>query len=78
MSDKNFNQELDCKGMNCPMPVIKTKKAIDALESGEVLKLLTTDPGSSKDMEGWAKQTGNTILSAEENSGEFVFYIEKK
>lgn len=78
MSDITVTKELDCKGLNCPMPVIKTKKTMDSLATGEVLKLSTTDPGSSKDMEGWARQTGNKILSSEENAGEFIFYIEKK
>ena len=78
MSDINVTQELDCKGMNCPLPILKTKKAMDTLTSGQVLRMVSTDPGSANDMVAWANRTGNTIVKTEEKGGEFVFYVEKK
>lgn len=77
MSDLTVKQELDCRGMNCPLPILKTKKAIEALAAGEVLRMVATDPGSCNDMPAWAKRTGNTIVKTEEANGEFVFYVQK-
>lgn len=71
------DQTLDAKGLSCPLPILKTKKAVEALTKGQVLKVETTDPGSKNDMNSWAKRTGNEILSAEEGSGVFTFYIKK-
>lgn len=78
MSNITAKEELDCRGMNCPLPILKTKKAIEGLASGEVLKMTATDPGSVNDMDSWAKRTGNKIVDQEENAGEFTFYIEKQ
>lgn len=78
MSDVNVTQELDCRGMNCPLPILKTKKAMDALKTGEVLRMISTDPGSANDMVAWSNRTGNPILKTEEANGEFVFFVEKK
>jgi tRNA 2-thiouridine synthesizing protein A len=52
-----YDQELDCSGLACPMPIIKTKKAIDGLQLGQVLKMVATDPGSTSDMDAWTKKT---------------------
>lgn len=60
MSD--FQQELDARGLNCPLPILRTKKAINGLTSGQVLKVIATDPGSVKDMEAFCKQTGNEMV----------------
>jgi tRNA 2-thiouridine synthesizing protein A len=68
---------LDCSGMACPMPILKTKKAIDTLKTGQVLKMVATDPGSKPDVDAWSKKTGNEVLSSEENNGKFVFFIKK-
>ncbi len=79
MSDEiNVDQELDCSGLSCPLPVLKTKKAINALTSGQVLKVTSTDPGSNKDMPSWSKRTGNPILKQEDQGNSFVFYIQRK
>ena len=78
MSDTAFNLELDCKGMNCPLPILKTKKAIDGLQSGEVLKVIATDPGSVKDMESWANRTGNPLIGHTEAGDVHTYYIRKK
>ena len=68
---------LDCTGLLCPIPVIKTSKAIKEIEVGQVLKMLATDPGAPADMEAWAKQTGNELLASEKENGTFVFYIRR-
>jgi tRNA 2-thiouridine synthesizing protein A len=72
-----FNQELDARGLNCPLPILRTKKALSTLASGQVLKVVSTDPGSVKDMQAFAKQTGNPLLSSAEVGGEFVFFIQR-
>ena len=74
----NFDQELDCSGMSCPMPILKTKKAVDALESGQVLKMIATDPGSLPDMEAWTSKTGHELLGHEQDGDKFTFYVKKK
>lgn len=70
-------QTLDTKGMNCPLPILKTKKAIKGLASGETLEVLSTDPGSVKDMEAFCKSTGNKLLSSAEDGGVYTYEIEK-
>ena len=77
MSEIKIDQTLDAKGMSCPLPILKTKKAVDALKKDQVLKVETTDPGSKNDMASWAKRTGNEILKVEESGGAFIFYIKK-
>jgi tRNA 2-thiouridine synthesizing protein A len=71
------NQTLDTSGLACPMPIIKTKKAIDGMKVGEVLKMISTDPGSVSDAQAWTSKTGHELLSHEESGGKFVFYIKK-
>lgn len=73
----NFDQELDARGLNCPLPILRAKKAINGLASGQVLHIIATDPGSVKDFEAFAKQTGNTLLESFEQGGEFHFLIKK-
>ncbi|OEJ66870.1 sulfurtransferase TusA family protein [Magnetovibrio blakemorei] len=70
-------QTLDTKGMNCPLPILKTKKAMKDLATGETLEVLSTDPGSVKDMEAFCKSTGNKLLSSNDNGGVFTYEIEK-
>jgi tRNA 2-thiouridine synthesizing protein A len=77
MSDIKVDQVLDAKGMSCPLPILKTKKAVEALLKDQVLKVETTDSGSKNDMASWAKRTGNEILKTEEGSGTYTFYIKK-
>ncbi len=69
--------ELDARGMNCPLPILKAKKSLNALAEGEVLQIRATDPGSVKDLEAFCKQTGNELLSSSEANGEFVFLLKK-
>lgn len=73
-----FDQELDTRGLTCPLPILKTKKSLNELKSGQVLKIVATDPGSVKDMHAFAKQTGNALISSNEEDRTFVFYMRKK
>jgi len=72
-----FTKELDVRGMNCPMPILRSKKAIGEIESGQVLKVLATDPGSVKDMQAFANQTGNELLNSTEASGIYTYFLKK-
>ena len=69
--------ELDARGLNCPLPILKAKKMINTLASGDVLKIVSTDPGSVKDFEAFSKQTGHELLKSEENGNEFEFLLKK-
>lgn len=73
----NFDKELDARGLNCPLPILRTKKSLGELENGQILKVSSTDPGSVKDMQAFAKQTGNELLSTAENGDEFIFLMRK-
>ncbi len=73
----DFNKELDARGLSCPLPILRTKKAITEINSGEVLKIVATDPGAVKDFEAFANQTGNELLGHSEAGGEFTFYMRK-
>ncbi|VAW55806.1 Molybdopterin biosynthesis protein MoeB [hydrothermal vent metagenome] len=73
----SFDAELDAKGLNCPLPILRAKKAISALSAGQVLKIIATDPGSVKDFEAFCNQTGNELLSSAEADGAFEFMIKK-
>ena len=73
----DFDSELDASGLNCPLPILRAKKALAGLEAGQVLHIIATDPGSVKDFEAFAKQTGNELMSSGEEGGKFVFLIKK-
>ena len=68
---------LDTKGMNCPLPILKAKKAIKELDAGETLQVLSTDPGSVKDFEAFCRSTGNELLDSSEADGVFTYMIKK-
>ena len=70
-------QSLDARGMNCPLPILRTKKALSAMSTGETLAITSTDPGSIKDMQSFCKQTGNELVSSNSDQGEFVFLVRK-
>ncbi len=72
-----IDQVLDCKGLNCPLPVIKTKKAIEKMQVGQILQMVATDPGSKPDMAAWSKSTGHELLAAREEQGLYTFLIRK-
>ena len=68
---------LDCTGMLCPMPIVKTSKAIKELQSGQILKMISTDAGSPPDMAAWSRQTGNELLLSTMENEKFVFFFKK-
>ena len=70
--NRKLHHELDCKGLSCPLPILKTRKAMDALSSGDILKILCTDPGSINDMSSWSNSMGHIILSSDEEDGNFA------
>ncbi len=74
----NTDETLDCKGLSCPMPIIKLAKTMKKMPSGKVLEMLGTDPGSKEDVPKWCKKTGNEFIEAVEESGVYKFYIRKK
>jgi len=71
----NVEVEVDAKGMYCPMPIVKLKKATKTMETGQVLRLVATDPGAKRDVPAWANKTGAEILESNEQEGEFTFLI---
>jgi tRNA 2-thiouridine synthesizing protein A len=73
-----FDRELDVKGLNCPLPILRTKKALSEMSSGQVLKVLATDPGSLKDFQAFARQTGNELLEHGETDKVFTYFIRRK
>ncbi|HNC51605.1 MAG TPA: sulfurtransferase TusA family protein [Accumulibacter sp.] len=74
----HFDRELDVKGLHCPLPILRTKKALSEMASGEVLHVLATDPGSLKDFAAFARQTGNDLLSSSEVDRVFEYYLKRK
>ncbi|KHD08957.1 SirA family protein [Candidatus Thiomargarita nelsonii] len=74
----NFDQELDASGLNCPLPILRAKKMLKEMESEQILRIIATDPGSVKDFDSFAKQTGNELLESSEEGGKYVFFIKKK
>ena len=73
-----FDKELDARGLNCPLPILRTKKSLTDMASGQVLKIVATDSGSVKDFQAFARQTGNTLLSENETEKVFTFFMQKK
>jgi tRNA 2-thiouridine synthesizing protein A len=74
----NADKEIDTRGMFCPLPILKAKKALADMASGEVLKIVATDPSSVRDFQAFAKQTGNTLLEQAEAIGEWVHYLKRR
>lgn len=72
------DRELDACGLNCPLPILRTKKSLNDMQSGQVLRVRATDPGSVRDFQAFARQTGHHLLASSEVSGEFVFLLRKK
>ncbi len=73
-----FDKELDARGLNCPLPILRAKKALNDMQTGQVLKIVATDPGAVKDFEAFCKQTGNELLSQAHVEREFSFYVKRK
>lgn len=74
----NFDKELDVRGLNCPLPILRSKKYLADMISGQILKIIATDPGSVIDFQVFSDQTGNALLSLSETNKEFIFYMKKK
>lgn len=74
----DFDQELDASGLNCPLPILRAKKTLNGMESDQILRIIATDPGSVKDFEAFAKQTGNELLESSEEGGKYLFLLKKK
>jgi tRNA 2-thiouridine synthesizing protein A len=73
----NFDTELDASGLNCPLPILRAKKSLAGMQSGQILHIIATDPGSVKDFEAFSKQTGNELMESKEEAGKFYFLIKK-
>jgi tRNA 2-thiouridine synthesizing protein A len=69
--------EVDARGLNCPLPILRAKKGINTLNTGQVLQIIATDPGSVKDLEAFCKQTGNQMLESSQQNGEYHFKLRK-
>ena len=74
----NFDKELDARGLNCPLPILRAKKALADMKTGQVLRIVATDPGAVKDFEAFSKQTGNALLEHSAADKEFTFFLRKK
>lgn len=73
-----YDKELDARGLNCPLPILRCKKALVELQGGQILRVVATDPGSVKDFQAFCKQTGHELLEHEAANGEFIFVIKKR
>lgn len=75
----NFDKEVDARGLNCPLPILRAKKALAEIQTGQTVRVLATDPGSVKDFQAFAKQTGNELLKQSETPDKvFEFYLKRK
>ena len=74
----NFDKDLDARGLNCPLPILRAKKALTDMQSGQVLRVVSTDSGSVKDFQAFCKQTGNELLSQVTADKEFTFFMKRK
>ncbi len=73
-----FDKEIDTSGLNCPLPILKAKKALTDMQSGQVLKVVATDPGAWRDFEAFARQTGNELVMQEKTDASFVFGLKRR
>ena len=73
-----YDRELDVKGLNCPLPILRTKKALADMQSGQLLRVLATDPGSVKDFQAFARQTGNELVSSSEADQVYEYVLKRK
>jgi tRNA 2-thiouridine synthesizing protein A len=74
----NIDRELDARGLNCPLPILRTKKSLNEMTSGQVLRVLATDPGSVRDFQAFSRQTGHELLASDAAEGQFVFVLKKR
>ncbi|MBN2399468.1 MAG: sulfurtransferase TusA family protein [Candidatus Aminicenantes bacterium] len=71
------DQTLDCSGLACPLPILKTKKAMEGLAVGQILEMIATDPGSPSDMDAWCQKTGQQLVDSKQEGDKFIFYIKR-
>lgn len=74
----DVNKELDTRGLNCPLPILKAKKALAEMTSGQILKVIATDPGSMRDFQAFARQTGNELLDQQTQDAEFIHFLRRR
>jgi tRNA 2-thiouridine synthesizing protein A len=74
----DIHRELDARGLNCPLPILRTKKSLNEMASGEVLRVLATDPGSVRDFQAFSRQTGHELVTSSAENGQFIFVLKKK
>jgi TusA-related sulfurtransferase len=72
------NKEIDTRGMNCPLPILKAKKALSEMQAGEILKVVATDPSSTRDFQAFARQTGNELLEQSQNDAEYTHFLRRR
>lgn len=73
-----FDKDLDARGVNCPLPILRTKKALSDMQSGQVLRVAATDPGAVRDFQAFSRQTGNELLLHSQVDGDYLFYLRKR
>lgn len=78
MTETVHDRELDARGLNCPLPILRARKALNEMSTGQVLRIVATDPGSVKDFEAFAKQTGNALVAQSASGAEFTFFLRKR
>lgn len=74
----NADKDLDTRGLNCPLPILKAKKALADMSSGEVLKVMATDPGSVRDFQAFARQTGNELVQQDTVGQEYIHFLRRR
>ena len=77
METLKADKVLDCSGLSCPLPVVKTSKAIKEIKVGQILQMIATDPGAPPDMEAWSRQTGNEMVKSYQENGKFIFFFRR-
>ena len=74
----DVDQEVDSRGLNCPLPILKAKKALSGMQSGQLLRVVATDPGSMRDFAAFAKQTGNALVDQQAVGGDFIHVLRRR
>ena len=78
MTQATADREVDARGLNCPLPILRTKKALNDMKTGEVLRVVATDPASQRDFQAFARQTGNALVDQSAANGEFIYLLRRK
>ncbi len=78
MTAAHTDREVDARGLNCPLPILRTKKALNEMTTGQLLKVIATDPASQRDFQAFSRQTGNALVDQSAANGEFIFVLRRK